>query len=197
MREDPAGRPAVPRKCRVTDAHGGPNHPSGVAAPTTPSARGAEEEWSSAPVRGLKDLELRRSGETQPETANQSPAPPAASGEHPGFRELASDALRYWEPRRLLYNLALLVVVLVHFITAWPGSRTLVTRDSLLGLFFLAVLANVAYCAAYAVDLFVQFSGQRTAWTRWRWAVFAIGTAFAAVITHFMTAGIVAAPHGG
>jgi hypothetical protein len=134
--------------------------------------------------------------EAQSQATSQSSAPPTISGERPGFRELASDALEYWEPRRLLYNLALLAVVVVHFIVAWPQSKAAMTRDSLFGLFFLAVLANVAYCAAYAVDLFVQFSGQRIAWARWRWVVLATGTAFAAVITHFIAASIVA-PHGG
>jgi len=33
------------------------------------------------------------------------------------FGELASEALRYWEPRRLAYNLVLFAVVLAHFIT--------------------------------------------------------------------------------
>jgi hypothetical protein len=36
----------------------------------------------------------------------------------------------------------------------------------LLGLFFLAVLANVCYCAVYVVDFFVQFSGLREAWAK-------------------------------
>ena len=106
------------------------------------------------------------------------------------FSELASDALRYWEPRRLLYNLALCVVVLGHFYAHWPASKTFLTRDSLFGFFFLAVLANVAYCATYAVDLFVQFSGQRDVWSRWRPVVLATGTAFASVIAHFITQGL-------
>ena len=113
-----------------------------------------------------------------------------SQGNRLSFGELASDALRYWEPRRLLYNLALLAVVLIHFYLAWPDSRAFLTRDTMLGLFFLAVLANIAYCAAYAVDLFVQFSGQRAAWMRWRWTVLATGIAFGAVITHFIMMGI-------
>jgi hypothetical protein len=37
-----------------------------------------------------------------------------------------------------------------------------------LGLFFMAVLANVCYCAVYIADLFVQFSGLHTAWAKGR-----------------------------
>jgi hypothetical protein len=103
------------------------------------------------------------------------------------FSEAASSALRYWEPRRLLYNAVLFAVVVAHFWEGWPASRAFLQRDMLLGFFVLAVLANVAYCAAYAVDLFVQFSGARSAWPRWRWSVLAIGIAFASVLAHFIT----------
>ena len=115
-----------------------------------------------------------------------SSAPPSGGGARAGFRELASEALRYWEPRRWLYNLALFAVVLAHFIASWPDSKLFLSRDSLLALFMLAVLANVAYCAAYAVDLFVQFSDMRAGWARWRWLVLVTGIAFGAVLTHFV-----------
>jgi hypothetical protein len=110
-----------------------------------------------------------------------------SAASRPSFAECAAEALRYWEPRRLLYNLALAAVVLAHVLSAWPAWKSALTFDVILQLFFLAVLANIAYCAAYAVDLFVQFSGLREAWPRWRWVVLATGTAFAAVITHFIT----------
>ena len=58
-----------------------------------------------------------------------------------------SDAIRYWEPRRILYNLVLAAIVLACFIVALPVSKGLITLDSVLVLFLLAVLANVAYCA--------------------------------------------------
>jgi len=106
------------------------------------------------------------------------------------FGELASDALRYWEPRRLIYNGVLLVVVAAEFLLRWPQSKSALTSDLLLVCFMLAVLANVAYCAVYAVDLFVQFSGLRSSWSRVRWAVLLVGTAFAATITHFFSQGL-------
>ena len=101
-----------------------------------------------------------------------------------------ANGLRYWEPRRLIYNLALGLVVVGHFVVAWPQSWTRLTFDAVLGIFFLAVLANVCYCAVYAVDLFVQFSGLQAAWVKGRIAVLIVGTAFASVIAHFFSAGI-------
>jgi len=98
----------------------------------------------------------------------------------------AANALRYWEPRRLVYNVVLASVVAAHVVLAWPGSRDKLTFDVLLVLVLLAVLANIAYCAVYVADLFVQFSGLDAAWRRGRMAVLAVGTTFAAIITHFI-----------
>jgi hypothetical protein len=100
-----------------------------------------------------------------------------------------ADGLRYWEPRRLLYNGVLALVVLTHFFLALPGSREKLSFDLLLGLFFLAVLANVCYCAAYLADLFVQFAGLQEAWRRGRLVLLIVGIAFAATITHFFAQG--------
>jgi hypothetical protein len=96
-----------------------------------------------------------------------------------------ASGLRYWELRRLIYNIALGVVVLGHFVSSWPQSWRNLTFNTILALFFLAVLANVCYCAVYLVDLFVQFSGLHVAWAKGRIAVLIVGTAFGAVIAHF------------
>jgi len=97
-----------------------------------------------------------------------------------------ADALRYWEPRRVVYNGVLAAVVLGHLVVDWPAARARLSINLLLGLFVLAVLANICYSVVYAVDLFVQFSGLRASWAKGRVAVLAIGTAFAAVIAHFL-----------
>ena len=76
----------------------------------------------------------------------------------------AANALRYWEPRRLIYNAVLAAVVVAHLFLGWPASREKLSLDLFLGVFILAVLANVAYCAVYLVDLFVQFSGLDAEW---------------------------------
>ena len=108
----------------------------------------------------------------------------------PRFGEVASDALRYWEVRRVIYNLVLIGVVAAHFFVAWPASRSFLAWNTLFLLIFLAVLANVCYCAAYAVDLFVQYSGLRDTWARWRWVLLMIGIIFGAVIAHFFSMGV-------
>src|SRR5262245_15895598 len=102
----------------------------------------------------------------------------------------AANGLRYWEPRRLIFNIVLALVVAAHFVARWPRSWTNLTFNTMLGFFFLAVLANVCYCAVYIVDLFVQFSGLHGAWSKGRIAILIVGTAFAAVIAHFFAVNI-------
>jgi len=105
------------------------------------------------------------------------------------LRTYAANALRYWEPRRFVYNAVLACVVVTHYVLALPVSRQKLSFDLLLGLFILAVLANIAYCAVYVADLFVQFSGLDAAWRRGRIALLIVGTAFAATIAHFVVQG--------
>jgi hypothetical protein len=117
------------------------------------------------------------------------PREPARAGAGELFSELTTDALRYWEVRRIFYNLLLAAIVVAHFAAAWPHSRELVTFDGALGLFLLAVIANVAYSVVYAADVFIQFSGFRASRSAWRRVLMVVGFAFAAVLTHFVASG--------
>jgi len=105
-------------------------------------------------------------------------------------RDYATDAIKFWEPLRVAYNLVLTAVVVIYFVVSYPLSRAILSVDFCLGLFLLAVIANVAYCAAYIVDIFAQASGFRELWQRYRWLLFAIGTTFAAIVTRFVAIGM-------
>jgi hypothetical protein len=98
-------------------------------------------------------------------------------------------ALRYWEPRRALYNGALAAVVVLHALDAKYVDLDLLAHGAP-RLFFLAVVANVLYCAAYVVDLFVQAGGLAGDWPWFRPVLLTIGTAFAATIAHWMAPGL-------
>jgi hypothetical protein len=72
------------------------------------------------------------------------------------LKDLITDAIRYWEPRRLVFNGVLAVLVLVR---AWPVPPSRWSGEwlpALAALFVLAVAANVAYRAADPVDGFLQ-----------------------------------------
>jgi len=106
------------------------------------------------------------------------------------FREAASNAIRFWERARIGYNVVLAAVVVGHLIAGLPASRSQLTLDFALGIFILAVLANVVFCAAYPIDIFAQMSTFNMVWLRVRWLVLGIGILFAAVITHFVATGM-------
>jgi hypothetical protein len=65
------------------------------------------------------------------------------------LRDYFTDAIRFWEPRRVIYNLALAGVVVAYFVVGYPGSKAVLSIDFALGLFLLTVGANICYCAAY------------------------------------------------
>ncbi len=78
-----------------------------------------------------------------------SSANPVVGGFVARLSGYVANGLLYWEPLRLWYNGVLAIVVLAHLFLAWPGAREKLSIDLVLGLFFLAVLANVCYCAAF------------------------------------------------
>jgi TRAP-type C4-dicarboxylate transport system permease small subunit len=105
------------------------------------------------------------------------------------LRNAMTSAIAYWERARIVYNLVLALVVLGYFAAAWPGSWNRITMDHAQGLFLLAVPANVAYCAAYPVDVFAQLSGFRAAWLKVRGLLLVVGIVFAAILTRFLCLG--------
>jgi hypothetical protein len=101
------------------------------------------------------------------------------------FRACFADALRYWETRRIVYNIALLAVTAGWLLATWPHFRAALTLQSLPPMVILAVLANVCYCAAYLVDIPFQLSATGSVWRRRRWALWLVGTLFAALLASY------------
>ena len=106
------------------------------------------------------------------------------------LRDAMTSAIAYWERARIVYNVVLALVVLGHFAAAWPGSRSRITLELAQMLFLAAVLANVAYCAAYPVDVFAQLSAFRTTWLKLRWLLLVVGIAVAAILTRIVSLGL-------
>lgn len=105
------------------------------------------------------------------------------------LHEISSNAIRYWEPRRLIYNVVLALIVVGYALANWPETQQRLSLDAVLSLCILAVLANVCYCAAYVVDVFAQYSDLRPLWLRCRWVLFAVGLALAMILTRFFAMG--------
>jgi hypothetical protein len=97
------------------------------------------------------------------------------------MKDIVTDRIRYWEPRRVAFNAVLVLVVAGSFFHHQPSLAAL-SWPPMIGLLLAAVLANGLYCAAYAADLLFQLSNYQAAWRRHRWLLWAVGTTFAAGI---------------
>ena len=114
---------------------------------------------------------------------------PALSNPQPSsLRELLSSSARFWEPRRVLYNLILFAVCLIWFVASWPHFRPALHLATLLPMFVLALFANLCYSAAYLVDIPLLESKLRTAWLSRRWILWLAGTLFAILLANYWIA---------
>jgi hypothetical protein len=94
------------------------------------------------------------------------------------MKDIITETIRYWEPRRLVYNVVLALTVLAVGWYHHPSVSGLAWQP-VLGLLLLAVIANGLYCTAYVADIFGQMSDYQQSWKRHRWLVLAAGTVLA------------------
>ncbi len=121
-----------------------------------------------------------------PQESNQ-PSEVRASDERRsgGWRELLGAAARYWEPRRIAYNLVLSAVALGWLAGTWPHFRPAFTLASVPPLTVLALLANLCYCAAYFVEIPMQCFAPSGVWQRWRLTIWVLGLLLAILLENY------------
>ena len=122
-------------------------------------------------------------GDEHPKQAEEFGEAPAGS-----FRGLMSDAVRYWEVRRVIYNALLAAVCAAWVVATWPHFRPAFARWAVPPMAFLALVANVCYSAAYLVDIPMQQSSFGTVWRNRRWGLWVAGTVFAIVLANYWIA---------
>jgi hypothetical protein len=102
--------------------------------------------------------------------------------------ESLREAIRYWEPRRIWYNLALIALAGGWVFVTWPHFQHALTPGHSLELLVLAGLANLGYSAAYLVDLPIQHSSFNMRWRQRRWVLWLLGTLFALLLAFYWIA---------
>ena len=114
----------------------------------------------------------------------------AHSGTTPSspLRDNILAAVRFWEPRRLFYNLLLLAVTVTWILATWPHFRPAMNLTAAFQISVLALLANVCYSAAYVVELVLQGASSGKVRQSLRWTVWVIGTILAFVLTNYWIA---------
>jgi len=119
---------------------------------------------------------------------DSTPSPETSEPQSGQLREILTDAIRYWERRRIVYNFLLAAVVIIWIAATWPHFLPAFTWSSLVALVVLAMLANLCYCAAYVADLPMQLSSFRSLWRHWRWSLWLTGMLFAILLTNYWIA---------
>jgi hypothetical protein len=114
----------------------------------------------------------------------------ANSGTAPSnpWRENFLEAVRFWEPRRLIYNLLLLAVTVTWVLATWPHFRPAMNLTAALQISVLGLLANVCYSVAYVAEIALQGASSGKVRQRLRWTVWLVGTALAFVLTNYWIA---------
>jgi D-alanyl-lipoteichoic acid acyltransferase DltB (MBOAT superfamily) len=84
----------------------------------------------------------------------------------------------------------LAAIVLLHFGQAYPASQAQLTVNGALGVFLLAVFANIAYCIAYVVEIFAQPSDYRDLWWNFRGILFLTVPLVAGIVRRLFALGI-------
>ncbi len=102
-----------------------------------------------------------------------------------GWKARARDAIRYWEPRRVVYNLVLAAIVVAWIVATWPHLRPSLRPSAFLQLGVLALFANVCYSAAYIVEVSAHRSPWFGAWRAHRWVVWLAGLVLAIVLANY------------
>lgn len=102
--------------------------------------------------------------------------------------EILSDAVRYWERRRIIYNVILAAVFLGWIGLTWPHFREASPFQGIVFLIVFGLMANLLYSAVYLVDIPLQSSSLRALWHRVRFGLWIAGTSVAFVFTNYWIA---------
>jgi hypothetical protein len=104
------------------------------------------------------------------------------------LRETLGDAIGYWEPRRILYNIILATVFVGWVVLTWPHFREAPILQALLFLVIYAGAANLCYTAVYLVEIPLQRSAFRALWQHWRIGLWLVGILLAILFTNYWIA---------
>jgi hypothetical protein len=103
-------------------------------------------------------------------------------------QEALRDAIRYWEPRRIIFNLVLATVVVGWVALTWPHFQAASPLQGLLFLVFASGAMNLCYTAVYLADIPLQHSEFRLLWQRFRWSLWLVGMLFALLLENYWIA---------
>ncbi len=103
-------------------------------------------------------------------------------------RATLPEPVRYWEPRRYLYNAVLAIVIVGWVVLTWPHFDVPLSSEAIPFLVFLFVMANVCYTAAYLIDIPLQRTALAASWRQWRCLLWLAGMLLAVLFLNYWIA---------
>ena len=103
--------------------------------------------------------------------------------------DLVRDAVRFWEPMRIVYNLILAAWSMVFWGPEIFSGRLVDLIAGVVVLSVFALAANLCYCVAYPIDLVFQLSPMRPYRTLGRGVLFLCGSTLASAIALWVLLG--------
>ena len=98
--------------------------------------------------------------------------------------EIITNALRYWEYKRIWFNIILILLALGCFLFSRSPALGLGPFFKSFPLLFLFLFkANIAFCLCYLADVFIQLSEFRSLWLRRRFWLYALILINASIIS--------------
>jgi hypothetical protein len=97
------------------------------------------------------------------------------------LKETSTDSIKYWERKRIWYNLFLLLPASLGYFTALEVESNIgdqINHDKvqiITQFFFCFIGANIAFSTAYIPDMFVQLSEFKKTWRQYRAILFILG----------------------
>ena len=100
----------------------------------------------------------------------------------PALSEIITNALRYWESRRIRFNVLLIILAFGRFLFSGTHLPTVSFFKSSPYLFLFLIQANLAYCLCYLPDVFVQLSEFRSLWLRRRFWIYGLVLLYSCIV---------------
>ena len=108
------------------------------------------------------------------------------------FKSYRRSAIRYWEWRRIFYNLALVPPAFIGFVvcgatSAAAGDASILSMEEILVQFIMSAIgANICYTFAYVFEFLFGGNAPESRWPRWgRTVAFASGMFIAIMLAFF------------
>jgi len=97
------------------------------------------------------------------------------------------NAIKWWESKRLLYNVIIVSLVLGIMLFMWTGTQNFGLINATIGSFFYFIAANVFFSIGWGMEVLAKYYFKRNLFLeRYRHFFLTLGVLFSVFVTMFM-----------